>query len=248
MNDMRTPPRSAFGRCAFLLAAAAAFGSSMAHAQAPAMETFPPSGSAGPIVVIVSGNSGTGLYREFSAALASRGYYVVLVDGKDISIRPNDPSGKDGAANLRQVLATAESADKAIPGKAALVGFSIGGIGVLGYGAPIKAQVSAVVLFYPALTFVGSDLRPMAAAMQVPTLVFAGGADRFNNCCLLQTMRALEMAPKSAALELVVYPEAGHGFNLRAPAPLIFRQQDADDAWVKMLAFLDRYQPVKVKN
>ncbi|MEO8057115.1 MAG: dienelactone hydrolase family protein [Burkholderiales bacterium] len=248
MNDTCTPPSSAFGRCAFLLAAAAAVGSSMVHAQAPAMETFAPAGSGGPIVVIASGNSGTGLYREFSATLAARGYYVVLIDGKDISIRPNDPSGKDGAANLRQVLAVAESADKAIPGKAALVGFSIGGIGVLGYGAPLKEHVSAVVLFYPALTFIGSDLRPMVSAMQVPTLVFAGGADRFNNCCMLETMRALEMAPKSAPFELYVYPEAGHGFNLHAPAPLVFRQQDADDAWAKMLAFLDRYQPVKVKN
>ncbi|MEO8526698.1 MAG: dienelactone hydrolase family protein [Caldimonas sp.] len=212
------------------------------------METYAPPGSGGPIVVVASGNSGTDLYREFSATLAARGYYVVLVDGKDISIRPHDPSGKDGAANLRKVLATAESAEKAMPGKVALVGFSIGGIGVLGFGAPLKEQVSAVVLFYPAITFVGSDLLPMASAMQVPTLVFAGGADRFNNCCLLETMRALEGARKSAPFELIVYPEAGHGFNLHAPAPLVFRQQDADDAWARTLAFLDRYQPVKVKN
>ena len=129
-----------------------------------------------------------------------------------------------------------------------MIGFSIGGIGVLGYGAPLKEQVSAVALFYPALTFVGSDLRPMASAMQVPTLVFGGGAHRFNNCCLLDTMRALEMAQKSAPLELAVYPATGHGFNLHAPAPLVFRQQDADDGWARMLAFIDRYQPVKVEN
>lgn len=245
---MRTARLWAFGRFGFPLVVTAALGSSMAHAQTPAMETFAPSGNRGPIVVIASGSSGTGLYREFSATLAARGYYVVLVDGKEISIRPHVPSGKDGAANLLQVLAAAGSADKAIPGKAALIGFSIGGIGVLAYGAPLKEPVSAVVLFYPALTFVGSDLQPMASAMQVPTLVFAGGADRFSNCCLLETMHALEAAPKSVLFELTVYPEAGHGFNLHAPAPLVFRQQDADDAWARMLAFLDRYQPVKVKN
>ena len=234
-------------RC-FLFLAAVMAGSATALAQTPSMETFAPPGSGGPIVVIASGNSGPGLYRDFSAALAARGYFVVLVDGRDISIRPNDPGGKDGAANLRRVLATAQTAEKAIPGKAALIGLSIGGIGVLGYGAPLKEQVSAVVLFYPALTFVGAELRPMAAAMQVPTLVFAGGADRFNDCCLLETMRALESAPKAVPFELMVYPEAGHGFNLHATAPLVLRQQDADDAWTRMLTFLDRYQPVRAKN
>ncbi len=227
---------------------AAAVCGPVARAQTPAMEHYAPPGSGGPVVVIASGNSGTGLYRDFSARLAALGYYVVLVDGREISIRPNDPGGKDGAANLQQVLAAAQSADKAIPGKAALIGFSIGGIGTLAYGARLKEQVSAVVLFYPALTFVGTDLQPMALAMQVPTQVFAGGADRFNNCCLLETMRALESAPKSAPFNLTVYPEAGHGFNLHAAAPLAYRQQDADDAWARMLTFLDLHQPVKARN
>lgn len=78
------------------LAVAAAVGSPMAHTQVPAKETYALPESGGPIVVIASSNSGTGLYREFSMPLAGRDCYVVLVDENDISIHLNDPSGKDG--------------------------------------------------------------------------------------------------------------------------------------------------------
>ncbi len=84
----------------------------------------------------VSGQSGPALYRNYSAKLAEQGYYVVLVNGNDIST-----PGKTGpgVANLRRVMSDAQSADSAIAGKVALVGFSVGGIGVLGHGAPLMA-------------------------------------------------------------------------------------------------------------
>ena len=224
------------------------FGGSVSLAQTPRVpqEVFAPPTERGPVVIVASGNSGTELYREFSSNLATQGYYVVLVDGKDLSIRPNDPSGRDGAANLRSVIRDAEASPKATRGKVALIGLSIGGIGILGFGAPLKEQVSSVVLFYPALTFVGPDLLPMSAAMQVPVLVFAGGKDTFSGCCSIGTMKAFEAAPKSVAFELVVYPEAGHAFNLKtAPEPLVYRPLDADDAWKRTLAFLSKHQPLR---
>ena len=42
----------------------------------------------------------------------------------------------------------------------------MGGIGILGHGAPLKEQVSAIVLYYPAITFVSSQLKQFASAMQ----------------------------------------------------------------------------------
>jgi dienelactone hydrolase len=60
-------------------------------------------------------------------------------------------------------------------------------------------------------------------------LVLAGGADTYHDCCLIGTMRAMENAARErrANFALVVYPEAGHGFNLRTG----LRPADAEDAW-----------------
>jgi dienelactone hydrolase len=213
-----------------------------AQTQAPEREVFAPASGRGSIVIAVSGQSGPALYRDYSAKLAEQGYYVVLVSGNDISL-----PGKTGpgAANLRRVMLDAQSATGAIAGKVALVGFSVGGIGVLGHGAPLKDQVSAVVLYYPAISFVSSQLKQFALAMQAPALVFAGGKDQFSNCCLLETMRALEQEPKSVSFQLVVYPEAGHGFNLDSPALGTYRKQDAEDAWTRTLAFLKEHHPAR---
>jgi len=172
--------------------------------------------------------------------LAERGYCVVLVNGNDIS-RPGKPG--PGVANLRRVRSEAQSADRTIAGKVALVGFSVGGIGVLGHGAPLKEQVSAIVLYYPALWFASSQLKQFASAMQAPALVFAGALDRYSNCCLLETMRALEQEPKTVPFQLVVYPEAEHGVNLEAPSLATYPKQDADDAWARTPAFLQEHHP-----
>lgn len=55
--------------------------------------------------------------------------------------------------------------------------FSAGGIGTLAYGTPLKEQMSAVVLLYPALSFVKSEMPRIAAAMQAPVLPLADGSD-----------------------------------------------------------------------
>ncbi|MEP7301777.1 MAG: dienelactone hydrolase family protein [Caldimonas sp.] len=226
----------------FVLALAS--GATLAQTPAIAQETFAPPTERGPVVIVASGASGTELYREFSANLAAQGYYVVLVDGKDISIRPDDRS-RDGPANMRSVIRVATASPRATPGKVALIGLSLGGIGTLAFGTPLEEQVSGVVLFYPALTRVGRDLTVLSSAMQVPTLVFAGGKDNFRGCCTIETMKAFEAAPKSVPFQLVVYPEANHAFNLKmVPPPFEYRQADADDAWKRTLEFLTRHQPV----
>lgn len=218
----------------------AVLGSAWPQTQAPEREVFAPASGRGSIVIVVSGQSGPALYRDYSAKLAEHGYYVVLVSGNDISI-----PGKTGpgVANLRRVMFDAQSATGAIAGKVVLAGFSVGGIGVLGHGAPLKEQVSAIVLYYPAITLVSSQLKQFASAMQTPALVFAGGKDQFSNCCLIETMRALEEEPKSVPFQLVVYPDAGHGFNLNASSLGSYRKQDADDAWARNLAFLKEHHP-----
>ena len=200
----------------------------------------PPSGR-GPTVILLSGASGMNVvYSSYAAEVARLGYYAVLLDGNDFQAK----YGKSAADDLRRVIERAQSSAKALPGKAAVIGFSRGGGAALAYAARMPDLVSAVVAYYPATSFV-SDMRAFAAKFQVPVLVLAGERDTYNNCCLIESMRAMEAAAKEggAPFELVVYPNAGHGFNLANKQG--YRAKDAADAWQRTTKMLSQYQPLR---
>jgi predicted esterase len=212
----------------------------------PKYEIFPPAGGKGAIVVVASGYSGPGLYRDFSSEIAGIGYYTVLMDGKDLF----DPGSLGlivpGMENLQTIIAESKSSPQAIPGKVSLVGFSVGGAGVLSYGTKLKDQVSAVVAYYPAVTTMGRDMKTLAAGFQTPVLLFAGEKDLYHNCCLIHTIRELAKAPKTVPFELVEYPDAHHGFNIQS-LPFAYRPVDAVDSWARTVAFLERLHPTEGK-
>ena len=222
---------------AAILAATAA----LAQSPLPSREVFAPPQGRGAVVVVVSGASGTAYYRDTASRLAALGYFVVLVEGTQLYKR-YPPAGFDGAGVLQSLLDDASAAPHAVPGKAALVGFSLGGAGVLVHGAPLKDRVAAVVAYYPAITPLGPDMRGLADRLQVPVLLIAGEQDRYTDCCLAESMRALAAAPKAAPFELVTYPSAGHGFNLE-DTQFAFVPQDAADAWARATAYLQRLHP-----
>ncbi len=224
-----------------VLFATVIFGGAAAQSQGPQREIFPPARGKGAIVVVVCGLSGKEYYRDFSSKLAELGYYTVLMDGIDVA-KPWDIRDPSGAKNLQTVIADSQSAPQAVPGKVALVGFSLGGVGVLFHGAPLKDQVSGVVAYYPGITLLGSDMTPLAARLQTPVLLLAGEQDRYMNCCLIESMRALAAAPKTVPFELVEYPNASHGFNLKG-LQFIYSAQDSADAWARTVAFLNRLHP-----
>jgi dienelactone hydrolase len=232
--------------CVF--SAVAIFTGCLSESKGPPCEIFPPAGGKGAIVIVASGYSGPGFYRDFSAKLAALGYYTVLLDGKDLI----DPGRMGlivpGAENLQAVIADSKSSPQAIPGKVSLVGFSIGGAGVLRYGANLKDQVSAVVAYYPAIATTGWDMRTFAKGFQTPVLLLAGAQDQYEGCCLIESMRELAKAPKSVPFEYVEYPDAGHCFNLDIDVPVFtYRPQDAADAWARTVSFLNRFHPPKGK-
>ena len=218
------------------------FGGCSSKSQGPQYEIFPPAGGKGTIVIVASGYTGPGFYRDFSSKLAELGYYTVLMDGKDLF----DPGSigliVPGMENLQTVIAESKSSPQAIPGKASLVGFSVGGAGVLSFGAKLKDQVSAVVAYYPAITTMGRDMKTFAARLQTPVLLFAGVKDLYHNCCLIESMRELAKAPKTVPFELVEYPNARHGFNLNS-LPFAYLPEDASDSWERTVAFLNRLHP-----
>ena len=69
-----------------------------------------------------------------------------------------------------------------------------------------------------------------------PTLAILGGLDHWTPAADIDALRAaLDTVPGS---EVVVYPEADHGF-LHDPSRPAHRADDAADAWSRILAFLD---------
>jgi predicted esterase len=220
----------------------AIFGGCSFESKGPKYEIFPPAGGKGAIVVVVSGYSGPGLYRDFSTKLAGLGYYTVLMDGKDLFDHGSLGLIVPGMKNLQTVIAESKSSPQAIPGKVSLAGFSVGGAGVLSFGTKLKDQVSAVVAYYPAITTIGRNMKNFAAGLQTPVLLFAGVKDTYHSCCLIGSMRELAKAPKTMPFELVEYPNARHGFNLNS-LPFAYRPEDATDSWAKTVAFLNRLHP-----
>jgi dienelactone hydrolase len=200
-------------------------------------EVFSPA-SPGPIVLVLSGASGPEFYREYASRVASLGYYTVLLDGRDVLSRE-----KDGLGNLRGAIAAAQGAAGALPGKAAVIGFSQGGGGAILHASTLRDQVSMVVAYYPAVSW-SPSMEWLASRIQLPVLILAGEKDHYNACCLVESMRGLESAARArkAPLELVVYPQAEHAFTLNLGN---YRTEDAEDAWRRTRAMLARYQPLK---
>ena len=193
----------------------------------------------GPVVMVISGASSNlyGLYHDFTKAFADKGYYSVLLYGNEILRR------EGGREALESALGRARQAAEAVPGKAAVVGFSLGGGAALAFATSMPEAVSVVIAWYPSSSFI-TDPERFAARVQVPTLVLQGERDRYNNCCIVERVRAIEAAARSrgAPFELVVYPGAEHGFNLRSSSAYVRR--DAEDSWRRALEMLDKHHPV----
>jgi carboxymethylenebutenolidase len=121
----------------------------------------------------------------------------------------------------------------------AVLGFCMGGMQVL--KAAATGRFDRAVAFYgmirPPDDWVGPKTRlPLDTIADVcPTLAIFGGNDPFTpNDDIEALRRAWADRPDC---EIVVYPEAEHGF-VHAPEREAHRADDAADAWRRVLAFL----------
>ena len=158
------------------------------------------------MVVVASGLSGPEHYATVSRAIAALGYDVVLFDGNKIA-------GTKGEG-LQTAITVAQQMPHALPGKPALIGFSMGGGTVLGYGSAMADQVAGIVVWYPATSTFQNIPAFVMARLKVPVLMFAGENDTYRNCCLIGTAHALASAAQAAGkpFELVTYPGTEHDF------------------------------------
>jgi len=192
-------------RSALLLIAAfwaVILGGADAAAQAQT-EYSPPSGK-GPVVVMISGQLGPAHDEPSARKIASLGYDVTLLDGNALQGR--------GAA-LKAALQQAQASPHGLPGKVAVVGFSLGGGVALAFASHWPDLVATVVAWYPATKFIG-DVKSFAGGITLPVLMFVGEQDHYQNCCLADTAQALASAAKAAGtpVEVVSYRGADHDF------------------------------------
>jgi len=174
---------------------------------ARAQQEFPPPQGMGRLVVLASGLSGPEHYKEVAADIAKLGYDVVLFDGNG----EENTQGK----GVKRDIDKARTMPHALPGKVALVGFSLGGGMDLYYGTQLSEDVAGVVVWFPANAFI-KDLQGIANRLQVPLVVLAGGKDHYrDNCCTADKDSTLQQAAKSdgKSFDLTVYPDANHDFS-----------------------------------
>jgi hypothetical protein len=124
----------------------------------------PPSGT-GRVVFVLSGEDGTNPYKDYAESVAKLGYYVVLIDGHQIL-----SSDMQGGDRLAKAIAKAQSSSNALPGKIAVIGFSLGGGGALTYAERQPDAVAGVITYYPATSFIAkvTDMKTFVGKFQVP--------------------------------------------------------------------------------
>ena len=238
-----------------IVAAIAASASAMdgvsteAGPEGPAQIAYAPGPWPGPVIIVISGKTGPVLYQSYAEELAKLGYYTVLLTGKDI-LNPE----LTGEASLKKAIDRAQHSPHAVPGKAAVIGFSLGGGGALYNATPLSNLVSMVVAYYPYTKTWANRTDMFVKRFQVPVLLLVAQRDRYMDCCVIETAQAIEVAAKQNGkqFELVVYPEANHGFNLQTGAegePAgAYRRDDDIDAWRRTVKMLKLYHPLLKSN
>ena len=182
----------------------------------PKRQEFPPKSGNARVVVVISGQTGMANYTMTAQQIAGAGFDVVLVDGNDFWIKDTSHAWN----MLKEVITSAQAGPHALPGKVGVVGYSLGGASALGYTARMPDLVATVVVGYPYTSFI-KDPSDFVGKIKVPVLMFAGTADTWKDCCLIEMARKLADAAKASSppmLTLHEYNGVGHGFNLTTAA------------------------------
>jgi carboxymethylenebutenolidase len=195
----------------------------------------PPDHARHPAVILLHGTHGPGraekYYLRLAEDLARHGYISLFVRYYDRG-RKGRGNRAIWARTIGDTLTFAAGLPDVDPDRMALLGYSQGAFLALN-DAPSDPRIRAVVAFYGGLS---PGFFPAAEENMPPTLLFHGTADRIVPVRRsLQTLELLRRAGRPA--DLVVYPGAGHGFNLNSRQGA--NAVAAKDSWARTLTFLD---------
>lgn len=212
-----------------------------------------------PILLVVEEIFGVNEYiRDVCRRLAKLGYFAIA---PDLFHRHGDPSGIGDARRIisgivsktpdREAMEDLDSAlewaiaEKGSKTRIAITGFSWGGRITWLYAAR-QPKVKAAAAWYGVLSRPPRPARPLqpvqpaaiAASLKTPVLGLYGGRDRGIPLDTVEEMIA-ELAKGTSKSEIVVYPDAPHGFHADYRAS--YRPAEAADAWNRMLAWFKKY-------
>jgi len=174
-------------------------------------------------------------YNRYASALANAGidaylvYYYSDTDGQMMSHGVNVFEQRYAAwAKTVGELADSLEKQKDSNGKAALIGFSNGGILATG-ASTLDPKITAAVIYY------GTDPWPLGTRAKrfPPLLVLHGDADQIIPVDAGKELAA-EAKQLGAPVDLVIYPGQSHGFGAD------FAKKDATDALNRTIAFLKK--------
>jgi len=142
-------------------------------------------------------------------------------------------------ADLDAAASWAVSASHGDPSRIGTMGWCRGGRGVWLYAAHRK-DLKAGVAWYGPVGGERTEIQPrtatdLAAELNAPLLCLYGGADAGIPAAAVEAARDKAKAA-GKSVELVVYPDAPHGFH--ADYRPSYHEADAKDGWARALAFL----------
>ncbi|MBV8685764.1 MAG: dienelactone hydrolase family protein [Alphaproteobacteria bacterium] len=115
-----------------------------------------------------------------------------------------------------------------------ITGFCWGGA-VTWRSAMVNPDIRAGVAWYGQL----KPLIPRAAELKAPVLGLYGGLDKGIPAADVEAMRAALKAAGKKGSDIIVYPDAEHGFHADYRAS--YNEKDAKDGWARMLAHFRKH-------
>jgi len=199
--------------------------------QIPAYRAMPDKGSSFPVVLVVQEIFGVHEHiKDMCRRFAKLGYVAVAPElyarqgdvskitniNEIISTVVSKVPDAQVMADLDATAAWAKKSSKGDVNKLGITGFCWGGRIVWLYAAH-SPQLKAGVAWYGRLVGAPDELHPthpvdIAAKLKVPVLGLYGGKDTGIPQDTIEKMREAVKAAGGKS-EIVVYPEAGHGFN-----------------------------------
>jgi len=222
----------------------------------PAYRAMPQTGKAFPVVLVVQEIFGVHEHiKDICRRLAKLGYLAVaselyarqgdvskITDMKEIQKIVAKVPDAQVMSDLDACVSWVEKSGQGNVAKLGITGFCWGGRIVWLYAAH-SPKLKAGVAWYGRLVGATDELHPknpidVVPELKAPVLGLYGGKDQSIPPESIEQMRAaLKAAAKPS--EIVVYPDAGHGFN--ADYRPTYHQASAEDGWKRMQAWFKKY-------
>ncbi|MFN7920989.1 MAG: dienelactone hydrolase family protein [Bryobacteraceae bacterium] len=217
----------------------------------PAYRAMPSKGKAFPVVLVVQEIFGVHEHiKDVCRRFAKLGYLAVA---PEMYARQGDVSNISSIQDIvakvvskvpdAQVMSDLDSTvawsakNNGDTARLGITGFCWGGRVVWLYAAH-NPKLKAGAAWYGRLVGQPSGMTPkhpvdLAASLQAPVLGFYGGKDQGIPLETVEKMRAALKAANKTGSEIIVYPDAQHGFH--ADYRPSYNKQDAQDAWKRLL-------------